>query len=69
LERARLNVYLAGSVGKKDRGNMVQDELVTRYLGEVWQCLEELSDDEPLVIVHCNSLPSLDMEITHSAYT
>lgn len=67
LERAGLNVYLAGSVGKKDRGYMVQDELVTRCLGEVWQWLEELSHDESLVIVHCKSLPSLGMKFTYSA--
>ncbi|KAJ5150393.1 uncharacterized protein N7500_010582 [Penicillium coprophilum] len=69
LERTGWNVYLAGNFGKKDRGNMVQDELVTRYLGEVWQCLEELSHDAPLIIVHCNSLSVLDMDITQSAYT
>lgn len=35
---------------------MVQDELVTRFLGEVWKWLEELSHQDFLVIVHCKSL-------------
>lgn len=61
LERAGLSIYLADSVGRKDRVNMVQDELVTRFLREVWQWLEELSHEESLVIVHCKSLPSLGM--------
>lgn len=37
---------LTRSVGKKDRGNVMQDELVTRFMGEVWQWFEELSHDE-----------------------
>lgn len=38
----------------------MQGKLVTQFLGEVWQWLEELSHNETLVIVHCKS--ALGME-------